>query len=144
MAKTGERLGIFRTDEHIRHIVGQSMSTLDFRAIMDTGKILLVKLPREFPELSKLVGTLIIGQLLTAAYSRDDTPEQDRRQFCLVCDEFQNFATPDFAELFTQTGKYHLGPTVAHQERVGSLAERRKTLGGQGVGEKKNAFKKTL
>src|SRR5258708_40161957 len=96
---------------------------------MDTGKILLVKLPREFPELSKLVGTLIIGQLLTAAYSRDDTPEQDRRQFCLYCDEFQNFATPDFSELFMQNGKYHLAPTVSHQERDGQFAEEKKHLG---------------
>ncbi len=141
---TRRRLRTFLTDEHIRHIVGQSTSTLDFRAIMDTGKILLVKLPREFPELSKLVGSLLIGQLLTAAYSRDDTPEPDRRQFSLVCDEFQNFATPDFAELFTQTGKYHLAPTVAHQERVGQFAEEKKILGATSAAAIKISFQTTV
>ncbi len=141
---TRRRLRTFLTDEHIRHIVGQARSTLDFRAIMDTGKILLVKLPREFPELSKLVGSLLIGQLLTAAYSRDDTPEQDRRQFSLVCDEFQNFATPDFAELFTQTGKYHLAPTVAHQERVGQFAEEKKILGATSAAAIKISFQTTV
>src|SRR5258708_20037239 len=111
---------------------------------MDTGKILVVKVPREFPELSKVVGTLIIGQLLTAAYSRDDTPEPDRRQFCLYCDEFQNFATPDFAELFTQTGKYHLAPTVAHQERVGQFAEEKKILGATSAAAIKISFQTTV
>ena len=141
---TQRRLQPFLADEHIRHIVGQSKSTLDFRRIMDTGKILLVKLPREFPELSKLVGSLIIGQLLTAAYSRDDTPEPDRRQFCLYCDEFQNFATPDFAELFTQTGKYHIAPTVAHQERVGQFAEEKKILGATSAAAIKISFQTTV
>jgi hypothetical protein len=35
---TRRRLRTFLTDEHIRHIVGQARSTLDFRDIMDTGK----------------------------------------------------------------------------------------------------------
>lgn len=103
-----------------------------------------MKLPREFPELSKLVGSLIIGQLLTAAYSRDDTLEPDRRQFCLYCDEFQNFATPDFAQLFTQTGKYHLAPTVAHQERVGQFAEEKKILGATSAAPMKISFQTTV
>jgi hypothetical protein len=37
--------------------------------------------------------------------------------FGVYCDEFQEFATPDFAKLFTQTGKFGVMPVVAHQTR---------------------------
>jgi hypothetical protein len=47
--------------------------------------------------------------------SRVDTPEEKRRDFFLFVDEFQNFATPDFAVILSEARKYHLSLTVANQ-----------------------------
>jgi len=47
--------------------------------------------------------------------SRVDTPEEERRDFFLYVDEFQNFATPDFAVILSEARKYHLALTVANQ-----------------------------
>lgn len=126
---TIRRLLIFTTDEFVRHIVAQTKSTLDFREIIDNKKIVLVRLQREFEELSRLTGALIIDRLLQAVYARDDTAMAKRPYYGLYCDEFQNYATADMAKLFTQTGKYHLLPTLAHQERTGQLSEKDVVVG---------------
>jgi len=35
-----------------------------------------------------------------AAFSRVDTPEEERKDFYLYIDEFQNFTTPSIATIF--------------------------------------------
>src|SRR5205823_4567271 len=67
------------------------------------------------------IGTLVISQLLRVVFLRADISEHLREPFALYCDEFQNFSTPDFAKLFTQTGKYYIMPAVAHQVRLGQF-----------------------
>jgi hypothetical protein len=62
-----------------------------------------------------LIGAILIGQLLMAAFSRVDTPEEKRRQFNLYCDEFQRFATPDFATLISEARKFRIATTLSHQ-----------------------------
>ena len=118
---TRRRLQPFLANELVRHIVGQS-TTINMQSIMDEGKILLVKLPRTQPQVTTLVGSLLIDRLLHAAYAREALPEKKRRHFCLYCDEFQNYATPDFAKLITEGRKYRLATTIAHQERLSQLA----------------------
>src|SRR5437660_11861077 len=59
----------------------------------------------------------MIGQLLNAAYARVDTPKSQRRQFNLYADEYQRFATPDFATLFVEARKFGIATTIAHQFR---------------------------
>ena len=89
---------------------------------MQSNSIVLLKMSRQLPQrIQTLLGTILISQLLNAAYAREELPETDRRPFALYCDEFQNFATPDFAKLFTETGKHRVMPAVAHQVRVGQL-----------------------
>lgn len=119
---TQTRLNLFRTNPYVRQIVGYASNPLDFTSLMNTNKIVLLKLSMNLsPEIRTLIGTMMISQLLNAAYARDKIPEERRNFFALYCDEFQNFMTPDFARLLTQTGKYKLMPTVAHQERVGQF-----------------------
>ena len=77
--------------------------------MMDEGKILLVNLSPQLEEASRLLAALIIGRLLMAAFSRSDTPEERRRPFMLYCDEFQRFATADFATLLAEARKFKLG-----------------------------------
>jgi hypothetical protein len=143
---TRRRLQAFLTDEHIRHIVGQRQSTLNFQEITDRRNILLVKLSREFDEVTTLVGSMIIGHLLTTAYGRDSRPdtEETRPHFCIYADEFQHFATPDFAKLFTETRKFHYAATVAHQERVGQFDQHDKNRGATKAAANIVVFRTTI
>jgi hypothetical protein len=50
-----------------------------------------------------------------AAMSRATLSKEDRRDFYFYVDEFQNFATPDFAVILSEARKYGLGLTVANQ-----------------------------
>jgi len=107
----------FVTETVMRHILGQSKSAFDFREIMDTGKILFVDLSKGKigEENSVFLGLLFVPRILAAALSRVGVPENERRDFYLYVDEFQNFATPDFATILSEARKYHLNLVVANQ-----------------------------
>jgi hypothetical protein len=111
------KFGRFVTNKLVRNIIGQSVSAFDFREVMDTRKILLIKLPKGKigEENSNFLGLILIPKILIAAMSRTDTPEEKRVDCYLYVDEFQNFATPDFAQILSEARKYHLNLTVANQ-----------------------------
>ncbi len=111
------KFGRFVTNKMMRNIIGQSKSSFDFRKVMDEGKILLINLSKGKlgEENSTFLGLLLIPKILSAAMSRVDTLEDKRRDFFLYVDEFQNFATPDFAIILSEARKYHLSLTVANQ-----------------------------
>lgn len=111
------KFGRFITNKTIRNIIGQSKSSFDFREVMDSGKILIVNLSKGKlgEENSNFLGLVLIPRLLAAAMSRADIPEEQRRPFYLYVDEFQNFATPDFATILSEARKYKLNLTVANQ-----------------------------
>jgi len=101
----------------MRNIIGQSKSAFDFRRVMDEGKILLVNLAKGKigEENSSFLGLILVPKILLAAMSRVDTPEDKRRDFFLYVDEFQNFATPDFAQILSEARKFRLNLCVANQ-----------------------------
>ena len=111
------KFGRFVTNQTMRNIIGQSKSAFDFRKIMDEGKILIINLSKGKlgEENSNFLGLVLIPKLLVAAMSRQDMLEETRRDFFLYVDEFQNFATPDFATILSESRKYHLNLTVANQ-----------------------------
>ena len=111
------KVGQFASNNVIRNIVGQAESKINIRKIMDEGKILIVNLSKGAigEDASRLIGALLITKIQLAAMSRVDTPEQDRRDFYLYVDEFQNFATESFANILSEARKYHLSLVVAHQ-----------------------------
>ncbi len=111
------KFGRFVTNKLIRNIIGQSKSAIDFRKVMDEGKILLINLSKGKlgEENSSFLGLILIPKILVAAMSRQEIPEDKRRDFFLYVDEFQNFATPDFATILSEARKYHLNLTVANQ-----------------------------
>lgn len=111
------KFGRFVTNKMMRNIIGQSKSSFDFRKCMDEGKILLINLAKGKigEENSNFLGLILVPKLLIAAMSRQDIPESQRRDFYLYVDEFQNFATPDFAQILSEARKYHLNLTVANQ-----------------------------
>jgi len=118
------KFGRFVTDSMMRNIIGQSQSAFDFRKVMDEGKILLINLAKGKigEENSSFLGLVLIPKLLIAAMSRQDVIEEVRRDFYLYVDEFQNFATPDFAQILSEARKYHLNLTVANQF-IGQMEE---------------------
>jgi len=101
----------------IRGIIGQVKTSIDIRQAMDQGKILLVNLSKGKvgEDASSLLGALIVTKLQIAAMSRVDTPEPDRRDFYLYVDEFQNFATKSFTNIFSEARKYRLNLIITHQ-----------------------------
>jgi hypothetical protein len=118
------KFGRFVTDKMMRNIIGQSKSAFDFRKVMDERKILLINLAkgRIGEENSNFLGLILVPKILIAAMSRQDVPEEQRPDFYLYVDEFQNFATPDFAVILSEARKYHLNLTVANQF-VGQVEE---------------------
>jgi len=111
------KFGRFVTNKTMRNIIGQSKSSFDFRNVMDEGKILLINLSKGKlgEENSSFLGLVLIPKILMAAMSRQEMTEEKRRDFFLYVDEFQNFATPDFATILSEARKYHLSLTVANQ-----------------------------
>jgi hypothetical protein len=112
------RLGRFRDNEYLRYIVGQKKSTIDFQKVMSEKKIVLLLLPANLTsDVKDALGTMVISELLYAVNERAKLDKEKRPYFGVYCYEFQDFATPDFAKLFTQTGKFGVMPVVAHQTR---------------------------
>lgn len=111
------RLDGFLRPKVVRHMVCSPGVTLDFRALMDERKILLVKLPQGGigEENAYLLGGLIVSKLQQLALSRQDVEASDRPPFYLYLDEFQHFASPSTATLLSGVRKYGLGLTLAHQ-----------------------------
>ena len=111
------KFGRFVTNKMMRNIIGQSHSAFDFRKVMDEGKILLVNLSKGKigEENASFLGLVLVPKILVAAMSRQDMPQDQRRDFYLYVDEFQNFATPDFAQILSEARKYRLNLIVANQ-----------------------------
>lgn len=117
IAPIQNKVGQFISNPLIRNIIGQKESKLDMRKIMDEGKILLANLSKGLiGEInSSLLGALLVTKLQLAAMSRVEYKEEERRDFYLYIDEFQNFSTESFATIFAEARKYRLNLTLAHQ-----------------------------
>ena len=111
------KFGRFITNKTMRNIIGQSKSAFNLREVMDEGKILLVNLSKGAlgEEDAKFLGLIMVPKILAAAMSRVNVPLEQRRDFYLYVDEFQNFATQDFATILSEARKYKLNLIVANQ-----------------------------
>ena len=114
----------FLTDPTLLRILGQGSNKLDLRDVMDQGKILVVNLSKGNlgEDASNLLGSLLVTTIQQAAMSRSDLPRDQRRDFYLYVDEFQNFATPAFGTILSEARKYRLNLIIAHQY-LGQLDE---------------------
>ncbi len=111
------KFNVFIANDYIRPIIGQAATTINFRKIMDEKKILLVNLSKgRLGDInSALLGLIVVGKLLMAAFSRIDVPEEERADFYLYLDEFQNFSTESIATILAEARKYRLDLIIAHQ-----------------------------
>lgn len=118
IAPVQNKVGQFLSSSVVRNIVAQVKSTINIRRIMDDGKILIVNLSkgRIGEDNMRLLGGMLITKIQLAAQERQNIPkEDDRRDFYLYVDEFQNFANESFATILSEARKYRLNLVVAHQ-----------------------------
>lgn len=118
------KFGAFLSNEMMRNTIGQVKSSFNLREIMDNRKILLVNLSKgRTGELnSMLLGMVFVMKFQAAAMSRANIPEDQRVDFSLYVDEFQNFSTDSFASILSEARKYRLNLIVANQF-IGQLTE---------------------
>ncbi len=111
------KVGQFISNPLIRNIIGQPKSSFDMRKIMDEKKILIMNLSkgRIGESNSQLIGAMLITKLYLSAMSRVNVSEQQRTDFYLYVDEFQNFATESFKDILSEARKYRLNLILAHQ-----------------------------
>lgn len=111
------KFGAFLGNDMLRNIIGQTKSGFDLREIMDNKKILLVNLSKgRLGELNtQLLGMMFVMKFQAAAMGRADMPENEREDFSLYVDEFQNFATESFASILSEARKYRLNLILANQ-----------------------------
>lgn len=111
------KFGAFLSNEMMRNIIGQTKSGFNLRDIMDNKKILLVNLSKgKTGELnSQLLGMIFVMKFQAAAMGRADVPEEQREDFSLYVDEFQNFATDSFESILSEARKYRLNLILANQ-----------------------------
>lgn len=128
-ASTGERekqemipyfsakFGPFITNTTMRNVIGQSKSAFNIRECMDNQKVLLINLSKgKIGDLNaQLLGLVLVNKISMSAMSRVDIPEEERKNFYLYVDEFQNFATDTFATILSEARKYRLALIMAHQ-----------------------------
>ncbi|MCA9372624.1 type IV secretion system DNA-binding domain-containing protein [Candidatus Woesebacteria bacterium] len=111
------KFGRFVTNKTMRNIIGQPTSAFNFRKAMDEKKIILCNLSKGIlgEEDAKFLGLILVPKVLTAAMSRQDMDMEKRSDFYLYVDEFQNYATEDFAVILSEARKYRLNLIVANQ-----------------------------
>ncbi|MFA6304793.1 MAG: DUF87 domain-containing protein [Patescibacteria group bacterium] len=119
------KLTPFVSSDLLRPIISQQKSSFNFREVMDGRKVLLIKLAKgKIGDLSaNLLGMVVVGKLLMSALSRVDVPENERTNFYLYIDEFQNFITDSIAIILSEARKYKLCLTIAHQY-IGQLVKK--------------------
>jgi len=129
MAQTGQRekqemipyfaakFGQFYTNTLIRNIVGQTTSAFDISKCMNEGKIILMNLSKGLVGdiNAQLLGMIVVSKIQVAAMRRQRQTNEERKDFFLYIDEFQNFVTPSIESILSEARKYRLGLILAHQ-----------------------------
>lgn len=118
------KVGQFVSSPTIREIIGHPTSTVDLEKVMNEGKILILNLSqgRLGEDNAALLGAMVITKIQLAAMARSAVPEEERKDFYLYVDEFQNFATTSFVKILSEARKYRLNLTVANQY-IGQIPE---------------------
>jgi hypothetical protein len=112
------RLDSFLRPKLVRQMVVQRENKIDFRSVMDDGKIFLAKLAQGAigEENAALLGSFLIARFHQTAMSRQDTRAAERRPFLIAADECQHFVTPSMASILSGARKYSVGLVLAHQD----------------------------
>ena len=117
LSSTQNKVGQFVSNPFIRNILGQWRPTVDFSDVINTGKIFIARLSKGTlgEEPANLLGSLIVSGFQQAAMQRADVSEEQRKNFHIYIDEFQNFTTDAFASMLSEIRKYGVSITAANQ-----------------------------
>ncbi len=117
IAPIQNKVGQFLSSAIVRNVVGQAKSTINVFDVMNSGKIFLINVSkgRIGEDNSALLGGMLITKIQLAAMERVRVPEEERKDFYLYVDEFQNFVTDSFASILSEARKYRLNLIIAHQ-----------------------------
>lgn len=111
------KIGAFARNPAMRNILGQAQNTFDLAYIMDNRKILVVNLSKGVlgEDMTNLLGSLLVCAIQQEAMKRAQVSEDQREDFHLYIDEFQNFTTDAFDSIVSEARKYRLCLIIAHQ-----------------------------
>ena len=111
------KLGGILSYPSVKRILVTNKTQLSLRSVMDTQKILLVNLSKGAlgSDASYILGSLLLTSLTSAAFSRIDTPIEQRPIFFLYLDEFQNYTNLSLIEMLAELRKFNIGIVMAHQ-----------------------------
>lgn len=117
IAPIQNKIGQLLLSPVIRNILGQVQRKVSFQFTVDNGRLFIANLSkgRLGHDKANLLGSLLVTQFQLAAMHRANQPEEERRDFFLFIDEFQNFTTDAFASLLAEARKYRLCLTLSHQ-----------------------------
>ena len=117
IAPIQNKVGALTTNPALRNVFGQSKRKLDIPFIMNSGRIFIANLSKGAigDEPSNLIGSLLVSEFQRAAMQRGLQSEQERRDFTLIIDEFQNFTTGAFASILSEARKFRLSLVLSHQ-----------------------------
>jgi len=104
-------------NDYIKPIVATNKSSIDFREIIDGDKILLISLSKGKIGSGgvNILGSVILSRIINAAMSREDIAEEERRDYSLFIDEFQNFLSHSLMYAMSESRKYRLSLVLANQ-----------------------------
>jgi hypothetical protein len=122
------KLGAFVSYHSIRHVVGQGVSTIRPRDVMDAGDLLVVDLSRVGADNASLFGAMLISRYYIDAIGRQGTPTATRRPHALLIDEVQRFATRAIDKIGVEGRKFGLTLGVASQSLKGLNERLRETI----------------
>lgn len=111
------KFGRFMTNMMMRNIIGQPKGSFNIKDVMNQGKILIVNLSKgRVGEVNaNLLGMILVAKIYTAAMARHSITEEERRDFYLYVDEFQNLATDTFSSILSEARKYRLNLSITNQ-----------------------------
>jgi hypothetical protein len=111
------KVGQFLSSTILRNVLGQPKNSFSMRWAMDNKKIIIVNLSKWkiWEDASSLLGAMMVTKFQLDAMSRADIPENERKDFYLYVDEFQNFATDSFSTILSEARKYKLNLVMANQ-----------------------------
>lgn len=117
VAPIANKLGAFLAHPVVRKAVCEPEKPIRFKRLMDEGGRLVINLAKGAigTDVANVLGGLVVTSVLHAAFSRQDVQSDNRSPFMLYVDEFHSFSTSGFADLLSETRKYGLGITLAHQ-----------------------------
>lgn len=110
------RLNAILENPTMAELFTTSESRFDMHAALESGAVIMIDTAKDYlKDASSHYGRLFISLVLQAVLERAAQPEQNRKPTFLYVDEAAEYFDSNIDDLLTETRKYRLGCTFAHQ-----------------------------